>query len=193
MIAIDDGYIRLQGSHRGTHAQNINQKTITEWNETLNSFRPPATSVPKLNVFTINEGGGRPDPTTGPNAPVPQPTAGAPDKDVLPIPVDFTSSWTGLTNGTSSDQNTLIQQLGQPLNTDVTIWQYWHHYNLDQFDWTQPPPDSFPPELQAAIKFVQSSRVEEVPGRARLSRRDRRSLLLGALTPDPRGTRGAHH
>ena len=36
-------------------------------------------------------------------------------------------------------------------------------------------------------------RVEEVPGRARLPRRDRRSLLLRAVTPHPRATRGAHH
>ena len=36
-------------------------------------------------------------------------------------------------------------------------------------------------------------RVEEVPGRARLPRRDRRSLLLRAVAPDPRATRGAHH
>jgi hypothetical protein len=133
------------------------------WNDRLNAFRAQqktidkTTSTKTFKVFTVNEGGGRPDPTTGPNAPVPQPTAGAPDKDVLPIPVDFTSSWTKLTNGTSSDQNTLIQQLGQPLNASVTIWQYWHHYNLDQFDWTQPPPASFPPELQDAIKFVQSN------------------------------------
>ena len=36
-------------------------------------------------------------------------------------------------------------------------------------------------------------RMEEVPGRARLSRRDRQALLLGAVAADPRDRRGAHH
>src|SRR3981081_1230643 len=36
-------------------------------------------------------------------------------------------------------------------------------------------------------------RMAEVPSRARLSRRDRQALLLGALAADPRDRRGAHH
>ena len=36
-------------------------------------------------------------------------------------------------------------------------------------------------------------RMEEVSGRARLSRRDRQALLLGAVAADPRDRRGAHH
>ena len=48
------------------------------------------------------------------------------------------------------------------------------------------------PALKALpIRALPICRVEEVPGRARLSRRDRRSLLLGALAPHPRGGRGA--
>src|SRR5205085_7311261 len=35
--------------------------------------------------------------------------------------------------------------------------------------------------------------MEEVPCRSRLSRRDRRSLLLGAVAPHPRGAGGARH
>src|SRR5262245_11439508 len=133
-----------------------NRKAMAAWGDLLNTLRPQdKTGSTKFNVFTVHDSGGRPDPTIGPNAPVPGPEGS--DKDTLPIPTDFTQSLTKLTNGTSSDQNTMIQQLGQPLNAAATIWQYWHHYNLDQFDWTQPPPASFPPELQDAIKFVQSN------------------------------------
>ena len=45
----------------------------------------------------------------------------------------------------------------------------------------------------AAERALSVCRMEEVPGRARLSRRDRAPLLLGALAPDPRAGRGAHH
>ena len=50
------------------------------------------------------------------------------------------------------------------------------------------------PALKALpIRTLSVCRVEEVPGRARLPRRDRRSLLLRAVTAYPRATRGAHH
>jgi transposase len=39
----------------------------------------------------------------------------------------------------------------------------------------------------------QHAEWKKVPGRARLSRPDRRSLLLCAVTPHPRATRGAYH
>src|SRR5215475_1410997 len=80
-----------------------NRKAIAAWNDLLNTFRPQdKTGSTKLNVFAVDDSGGRPDPTAGPNAPVPGPEGS--DKDMLPIPTDFTHSWTKLTNGTSSDQ-----------------------------------------------------------------------------------------
>src|SRR5207249_7399812 len=46
---------------------------------------------------------------------------------------------------------------------------------------------------RAAERALPVCRMEEVPGRARLSCRGRAPLLLGSIAPDPRAGRGAHH